>query len=473
MMRCRVIIASNMDALLDSVLPKIRRRIITTLTEHHVPGAAVAIVRDQEPAWAEGFGLADIASKRAMTPDALFGVASISKTFTAVAIMQLRDEGKLSLDDPLAKFIPEFKAVTCHYGRTEDVTLRRLLTHLSGLVGESPTPHWRSAEFPTMKEILGGLAKSALVIEPHSAFKYSNLGFALLGEVVTRVCGRPFTEYLRSEVLHPLGMTSSCFTMEEAGERMATGYLPHPYEDVAEPAPRVTEHNGYDAAAGLRSSVRDLAKWISLQFRTKSGKREGPQVLSGKSLSEMHQVVFVERDWRIGYGLAWWAIRIGENIYHEHGGSNPGFLSSLAFNKRHRLGVVALTNAQGHAAASTITLLTLETLVAQLDEIGSTAPLPEPTPTPENLKPLLGRYEERNFGARFQVEYRGGELQLIIPPNPLWPPPPPPTSLLATDRELIFTMERGRGAGEPVTFVRSENGSISELRFVEMIYRKT
>ena len=111
-----------MDALLDSVLPKIRRRIITALTEHHVPGAAVAIVRDQEPAWAEGFGLADIASKRAMTPDALFGVASISKTFAAVAIVQLRDEGKLSLDDPLAKFIPEFKAVTCHYGRIEDVT---------------------------------------------------------------------------------------------------------------------------------------------------------------------------------------------------------------------------------------------------------------------------------------------------------------------------------------------------------------
>ena len=173
-----------MNALVDSVLPKIRQRIHATLTDHHVPGAAVAIVRDQELAWAEGFGLADIASKRAMTPETLFGVASISKTFTGAAIVQLRDEGKLSLDDPLAKFTPEFKAVTCHYGRIEDVTLRRLLTHLSGLVGESPTAHWRSANFPTMREILAGLSKSALVIEPHSAFKYSNLGFALLGEVV-------------------------------------------------------------------------------------------------------------------------------------------------------------------------------------------------------------------------------------------------------------------------------------------------
>jgi D-alanyl-D-alanine carboxypeptidase len=461
-----------MDALLDSALPKTRQRIQATLLEHHVPGAAVAIVRDQKMLWAEGFGLADIASKRAMTPDTLFGVASITKTFTGAAIVQLRDEGKLSLDDPLAKFIPEFKAVACHYGRIEDVTLRRLLTHLSGLVGESSTAHWRSAIFPTMDDILGGLAKSALVIEPHSAFKYSNLGFALLGEVVARVSRRSFVEYLRSEILDPLGMKSSCFTLEEAGARMATGYLPHPYDDFPETAPATTDHRGYDAAAGLRSSVSDLAKWISLQFRTKAAKSEGAQVLAGKSLSEMHRVVFVEHDWRTGYCLAWWAIRIGENIYHDHGGSNPGFLSALAFNKQRHLGVVALTNAQGHGAGAAIAFQVLETLVQKDDEIGKLAPLTEPLPTPPHLKPLLGRYEERNFGGLFHVEFRAGQLMLIIPPNPVWPVPPPPTRLLATDRDLIFTIETGRGAGEPVTFVRSDDGTITELRFIEMIYRK-
>lgn len=461
-----------MDALLDSVLPKIRQRVNATLVEHHVPGAAVAIVRDQDLAWAEGFGLADIASRRPMTPDTLFGVASISKTFTGAAIVQLRDEGKLALDDPLAKFIPEFKAVTCRYGHIDDVTQRRLLTHLSGLVGESPTAHWRSSIFPTMDEILGGLAKSALVIEPHSAFKYSNLGFALLGEVVARVSRRPFTEYIRREILDPLGMTSSCFTLEEAGSRMATGYLPHPYDDVPETAPATTDHHGYTAAAGLRSSVNDLAKWISLQFRTKAAKREGAQVLAGKSLSEMHRAVFVERDWRTGYCLAWWGARIGENIHHGHGGSNPGFLSHLAFNKQRKLGVVALTNAQGHTAAATIAFQTLEMLVQKADEIGAMTPLAEPVATPTNLKPLLGRYEERNYGGLLHIEYRGGALMLTIPPNPLWPVTPPPTRLLATDRELVFTMETGRGAGEPVTFVRSDAGTITELRFIEMIYRK-
>ncbi len=455
------------------MLPKIQQRIHATLTDHHVPGAAVAIVHDQQVAWAQGFGLADIATKRAMTPDTLFGVASISKTFAGLAIMQLRDQGKLSLDDPLVRFIPEFKAVTCHYGRIEDVTLRRLMTHLSGLVGESPTPHWRSADFPTMKAILDGLDRSPLVIEPHSAFKYSNLGFALLGETVERVSGRPFTEYVRSEILDPLGMQSSCFTMEQAGARMATGYLPHPYDDVPEPATVVSDHRGYAAAAGLRSSVNDLAKWISLQFRTRAAKREGAQVLAGKSLSEMHRVVFVERDWRTGYCLVWWGIRIGENIYHEHGGSNPGFLSSLAFNKRHRIGVVTLTNAQGHAAAAAITFQTLEMLAQKSEEMGKTTPLPQPVPTPIHLKPLLGRYEEKNHGGLFHVEYRGGELLLTVPPNPLWPPPPPPTRLLATDRELVFTMETGRGAGEPVTFVRSGDGAITELRFIEMIWSKT
>jgi hypothetical protein len=323
-----------------------------------------------------------------------------------------------------------------------------------------------------MGEILGGLSKSALVIEPYSAFKYSNLGFALLGEVVARVSGRPFTEYLRREILDPLGMKSSCFTLEEAGSKMATGYLPHPYDDVPEAALATTDHHGYASAAGLRSSVSDLAKWISLQFRTKATKREGAQVLAGKSLSEMHRVVFVERDWRTGYCLAWWAIRIGENIHHDHGGSNPGFLSSLAFNKQRRLGVVALTNAQGHAAGATIAFQTLETLVQKADEIGTAAPLLDPIPTPPHLKPLVGRYEERNYGGLFHVEYRAGELMLIIPPSPIWPVPPPPTRLLATDRELVFTMETGRGAGEPVTFVQSRDGMITELRFMEMIYRK-
>jgi len=240
-----------------------------------------------------------------------------------------------------------------------------------------------------------GLSKSALVIEPHSAFKYSNLGFALLGEVVARVYGRPFTEYLRSEILDPLGMTASCFTLEEAGSRIATGYLPHPYDDVPEPALATTDHHGYAAAAGLRSSVSDLAKWISLQFRTKAEKREGAQVLAGKSLS-----------------------------------------------------------------------------VQRADEIGNLAPLPEPVVTPPHLKPLLGRYEEQNFGGLFHIEYRGGALMLSIPPKPLWPPPPPPPRLLATDRDLVFTMETGRGAGEPVTFMRSDDGAITELRFIDMIYRK-
>ncbi len=97
-----------MNPAIESALPKIRQRIHATLNDHHVPGVAVAIVSDQDLAWAEGFGLADIAAKRAMTPETLFGVASISKTFTGAAIVQLRDEGKLSLDDPLVKFIPEF-----------------------------------------------------------------------------------------------------------------------------------------------------------------------------------------------------------------------------------------------------------------------------------------------------------------------------------------------------------------------------
>ena len=199
------------DQVLKPLIPKLEGVINRTLERERVPGAAIGIVRDQELVWSRGFGYADLASDRAPDADTLFRCGSITKTFTATAIMQLRDDGKLGIDDPIVRHIPEFGAVKTRFGTPENVTIRRLLTHTSGLMGEGPNNGWEKLEFPPIEEMVAALGRTEIVIEPESQYKYSNLGFALLGEVIRRVSGQPYADYIQRNLLEPLGMNGSGF----------------------------------------------------------------------------------------------------------------------------------------------------------------------------------------------------------------------------------------------------------------------
>jgi D-alanyl-D-alanine carboxypeptidase len=450
------------QALIDAVLPRLTDRIHQVMTQQGVPGVSMGIVRDQEMLWSGGFGYADLASSRAMDADTIFGVASITKTFTATAIMQLRDKEKLSLDDEVARYIPEVRKVRRHFGSLKDLTLRRLMTHRTGLVGETPTGHWANMTFPSRAEIIAMLPKIEVVNETDATFKYNNLAFVLLGEVIARVSRRSYRDYIRRQILAPLEMESSGFDVENS--RNATGYMPERYQDAPTVAPDPAT-NGYIAAAGLRSSVTDLARWISLQLRAGGEDREGARVLSGKSLSEMHRITFVEPGWLAGYGLCWMASRFGENIYMHHGGSVPGFLSMVAFNKPNKLGVVVLTNKQGNVASGTIAFEAMEMLVS---EVKKEIPAPLSTPAPENLRPLLGRYAGLPaFGALFHIEWRRGGLYLVVPPDPFLIPLPP-VAMTATDKPNVYVVKEGRFAGEPLIFDLNEDGQVKGLQLTAL-----
>lgn len=448
------------DRSIDVVIPALTGRIRQAMAQQGIPGLAIGIVRDQEMAWSSGFGFADVAAARPMDENTSVGIASITKTFTAAAIVQLRDLGKLRLDDPLVQHLPEFSVVRNRFGRCEDVTLRGLLDHHSGLMGESPTGHWSNMTFPSTAQILELLPRIEVVIEPASAFKYCNLAFALLGEVVARHSGRAYVDYVRDEILRPLGMSGSGFAVDDAMRaHAATGYLANRYEDVPEVAPDPPS-NGYASACGLRSSVADLAKWVSLQFRTKESPRSGSQVLAGRSLSEMHRVAHVDPDWATGYAVSWLGVRVQSNVYLTHGGSVPGFLSMIAFHKPSRLGVVVLTNKQGHSAAAAIALAALEAALAEDAKGGVAKPAPPPAPTPPELKRLLGRYvSSAVFGMILHVEYRGGRLLLVTPPDPYMPLPPPPAPLTPTGDARAFIVVGGRPAGERLTFHVAADGA--------------
>jgi D-alanyl-D-alanine carboxypeptidase len=456
-----------MAAPITPLIPAISSLVTRQLDEHGIPGAAVGLVRGRELAWSSGFGYAELATERRPDEHTLFRVASITKTFTATAIVQLRDEGKLSLDDPLVRHLPEFAAVHNPFGRVEDVTLRRLLTHRSGLVGEPPYDHWETHEFPDMAEILAAMDRTRVAIEPDSAFKYSNLALSLMGEVVRRVSGRPYVEHVRRRILEPLGMRRSTFDIDEALERgLACGYGPHPFEDEVTPAPH-SPLAGETAAGQLYSCVADLARWIALQLRADDADNEEMPILSRRSLREMHRPHYVEDDWCSGQGLGWRAARRGEQIFLGHGGTLPGFRSEITFNKAGRIGAVVLLNGMGPADQIAAELLDLVMRELPAEQ---PAPLARPTTTPAELRRFLGSYRSVSLGTLVSIECRAGSLVLRMPPGAL--PGPEQVPLEATDRPEVFIVMAGRYAGEPLTFRTEPDGTVGSFVASRFPFRK-
>ncbi len=455
-------------ALIEPLSAKLRTLAARRVAAAHLPGMALGAVSGDELVWSDGIGFADVAGGRRPDADTVYRVASISKTFTATAVLQLRDGGKLRLDDPVVRFIPEFARIQARHCPVEEITLRRLLCHHSGLITEGPFDYWHSMEFPTMDAILAALPQTAAVIAPDSAAKYGNLAYALLGEVVARVSGRPFAGYVQQEIFAPLGMASSSFAPNaELLARKATGYDEHPYDDEPPPV-RHTETNGIAAAAGLYTTVRDLATWISAQLRADGG----CPVLAGETLAEMQHPQHVDPTWTTGFGLGWMTARKGERFDVGHGGSIHGFITQISFNVSRRLGVIVLTNQGRHTIAAETATELMDVLVEAHDREGgipAAAADERPVPTPEAWKPLLGRY--RMAGTEVQIECRGGRLRLETFPAggrslhaPAW--------LEHQDAPDHIRVIGGRGAGEVLRFLRTTAGDVTAFTLAGFVYAR-
>jgi CubicO group peptidase (beta-lactamase class C family) len=283
-----------------------------------VPGASVAVVHDQELLFIEGFGLANPDKGQPAAPDTIYSICSNSKLFTAIAVMQLRDAGKLRLDDPLDEHLEWFVIEDVH-PNDEAITIRRILTHSSGLPRESDYPYWSGPDylFPTHEEIVERIAEQKTLYPSGRYYQYSNLGLTLAGEIVVAASGRPFDEYVRTEVLDP-------------GTR--------------DPMP-LFQARGIAPAAGFASTAEDLARFTSWQLRLRE--RGGTEVLRAATLREMQRVHWVDPDWKTTYGLGFYVARSGESTLIEHGGACPGYYSQVAIEPKSELGVTVLSNAIG------------------------------------------------------------------------------------------------------------------------------
>ncbi len=302
-----------------------------------LPGVVVGVVADQELVWAKGFGLADLASGRPMTPQTKFRMASHSKLFTATAIMQLREQGRLRLDDPVSDHLPWF-AFKPAAPDDPPITIEHLLTHSSGLPREASS-HWTTWEFPTEEELRNLLPERQAAFSPEVRWKYSNLAYTIAGMVIEAVTGQSWAEYLQANIFDPLRMSASSVDADVEG--LATGYGSRERDGSREPRPFV-DARSMAAATGLTSTVGDMAKFVSAQFR--KGPRGGDHILSTASLREMHRVRMLETTWTSGQGIGFGVNRSDGEIFVGHGGGYPGYTTRTTIQLDSRVGVIVLTN---------------------------------------------------------------------------------------------------------------------------------
>ncbi len=304
-------------------------RVRTEQASSRLPSIVAGVVRHGELAWSHAAGYLDGRPEGPPADaQAQYRIGSITKTFVGVAVMRLRDEGRLDLSDRLDAYVPGTA-----FGQ---VTIAQLLSHASGLQAETDGPWWERTPGGEWEPLAASLA--GLRHRPGRRFHYSNPGFAALGEVVSRLRGASWDEVVRRELLTPLGMSR---TTARPQTPYAPGLAVHPYADLVLPEP---EHDaGAMAPAGqLWSTVGDLGRWAAFL-----GGETG-DVLSADTLAEMREPLVVDDTpgaaWTGAYGLGIQVWNVDGQRFVGHGGSMPGYLAGLRVDVASGDGVVVMTN---------------------------------------------------------------------------------------------------------------------------------
>ena len=315
----------------------------TTFRHEAVPGASVGVVHDQELVWAKGFGVADLENGTLATPDTRYSVCSISKLFTSLAAMQLRDAGALDLDAPVSQYLDWFEIKDIESAE-EPVTTRNILSHVSGLPRETDIPYWAEIEFPDRETIRETVNTQSKLYRPYDYFQYSNLGMTLVGETVAALSGRSYDAYIREKILDPLRMaqTTTDHPLALRGGAFAVGYKARNGAGARAPFPAYSL-NGVAPAAGFASSVTDLAKFASWQFRLREN--GGLEVLKATTLREMQRVHWIAPDFAgPAWGLGFAARRHKNKTFWGHGGYCPGYRSEFILRPKEKIGLIVLVN---------------------------------------------------------------------------------------------------------------------------------
>lgn len=419
-----------------------------------IPGLSAALVHDQQLLWSGASGYADVEQREPARADTIYGICSISKLFTGIAVMQLRDQGKVKLDDPVSKLLPWFNIELAHDGSPE-ITLEGMLTHSSGLPRESESPYWMGPDFPfpTQSEIREKLGTQATLYPSSLYYQYSNLGLTLAGEIVEEHSGQPYEAFIRDHVLTPMGLvdTDTGFPTDAREPRIATGYSFPGRDGKILTVPRY-DARGITPAAGFASTALDLAKFASWQFRVRAGSRD--PVLSSNTLKEMQRVHWMDWDWDTSWGLAFGIYRKDDRTLTGHGGSCPGFNTRIYIDPLSLTGAVVMAN-RNNANVNSYASVMLDILAANgtAEETGGSN-------TPD-LAEYVGSFDVRPWSGEDMVfKWKDG---LAIISLPTMDPLGDLQLLRWVEGDVFRTVRSDDQPGHEVAFMRDESGQVSHL----------
>ena len=422
--------------LLDTTQRSLRRLALDRQRTGRIPGLFAGVQRDGRLVWGEGVGTTDVGERRTPGPDDQFLVASNTKTFTAVMVMQLRDAGRLSLDDPIGTHVPEV---------THPVTVRQGLSHLSGLQREPVGDIWETLARPDVEELLSGFAEAGQVGRPHDRWHYSNVVYAVLGELVARLDGRSWSESLQARLLDPLGLTRTSVGFDD-GPR-ATGYYVAPYDDVPRPEP-VVQRSAMDPCGGMASTARDLARWSAFVAAPDSA------VLSPDTVEEMcqPQALMDAEEWTAAMGLGLFLIRsAGGRTWVGHTGGMPGHITGVFTHRASRTGALALMNSTSAPDPSGFAVALGEHVLTH-DPVEDHAWCPG-TEIPDDLAGLRGLWFTE--GSPFAFSVVRGHLEARSPAAPADKAP----AVFERIGDDLYRTVSGRERGELLRITRDAGGT--------------
>lgn len=422
-------------------------RIVRELqAQERVPAVTAAVARADRPTWALQVGTAG--GETALGERTQFRIGSVTKTFTAALVMQLRDQGMLGLDDPLAVHLD----VPAH----GDLTIRNLLSHTSGLQREPVGNIWDTLDLPDADGVIADLARAEAVLPPSRRWHYSNLAYVLLGELAARKVGGSWEEAVTDRLLTPLGLTD---TTASRRPPYAQGYLVEAYTDRVRAEPEFPMA-GAAPAAQLWSTATDMAKWALFLADP------DPAVLAPSTVDEMCQPVTVTDpdQWAVGWGLGLILAPQGGRVIHAgHEGAMPGFLAGVYCRRGEKIGAAVL----GSSGTAGKTVIAPHALIAASLEQDPHAiePWIPGEPAPAELASALGRWWSE--GSEFVFSWRRGHLEARAADAPRERPP----AVFAVEGPDLLRGVSGRETGERLELTRDERGQVVLMRWAT--YRVT
>ncbi|WP_344173567.1 serine hydrolase domain-containing protein [Pilimelia columellifera] len=443
----------------DVAFRRYSRATATAQAEGRVPALSVALTRADRPLWTMQIG---DAGGVPLDADTRFRIGSVTKTFTAVLVLQCRDAGLLGLDDPVSAHVPV-------PGRL-DATIRQLLTHTSGMQREPFGDVWDTLVAPDDRQFLADLARAERVLAPARRYHYSNLAFALLGQVVAAARRCSWADALGERLLRPLGLEA--ITVEPT-DRAATGYLVDEYSDHARPEPAV-DFRALAPAAQLWGTAADLARWAAFLADPASIDPAGA-VLASATLEEMRwpQTVTDNSLGALQLGLGLMILNRPDRVVQVgHYGAMPGFLAG-AFGQHGGAGTPrAFGCAVLGSAGGAVTILELTHQLLDLAVAADPADVPPwrpGEPAPEQFRSVLGRWWSEGFPHDFR--WREGRLEARMPSAPA----NQPASVFAQvpgEPDLLRTVS-GRELGELLRLTRDASGAVVRMRWATYRYTRT